>query len=408
MAANRPVRHAHPPEKRLPLNAPVRAWALAEWALLPLRFFLGATFLFAGLQKLANPNFFNSASPNSIQAQLIASARISPIHLLISHLVQFATPLGIIISLAEVAIGVGALLGLWTRVAAIGGAILSLNLFLTVSFHATPFYTGADIVFFFAWLPFILSGSGSRLSIDSWIARRAAQLEGAPAPELVAIPFVKVQQLCGHFNRGRCTAREGLKCEAAVCPVLLGDRAPLVTRVNIDSVDRRALVLGGAAAAMVGTSAAIFGGAAAALGRVVGGAKAPTKSGQLSSGTTTTTSGSQTGVTTTTTAKSNAMGTLLGPAKDVPVGNAATFSVPSTGDPGIVVQATKGQFVAYDAVCPHAGCTVNYYAANHVLACPCHGSEFQLDTGAVMNGPAPHGLAKLTVVEGSDGNLYLK
>jgi len=102
------------------------------------------------------------------------------------------------------------------------------------------------------------------------------------------------------------------------------------------------------------------------------------------------------------------LGTLLGPAKDVPVGNAATFSIPSSGDPGIVVQPTSGQFVAYDAVCPHAGCTVNYYAANHVLACPCHGSEFQLDTGAVMNGPAPHGLTKLTVVKGSDGNLYLK
>jgi thiosulfate dehydrogenase [quinone] large subunit len=408
MPVNRPVRHVRPPERRLPLNAPVRAWALAEWALLPLRFFLGSTFLFAGLQKLANPNFFNSASPTSIQAQLIASARISPIHMLISHLVQFATPLGIIISLAEVAIGVGALLGLWMRVAAIGGAILSLNLFLTVSFHATPFYTGADIVFFFAWLPFILAGSGTRLSIDSWIARRAAQMEGAPAPELVAIPFVKVQQLCGHFNRGRCSAREGLACEAAVCPVLLGDRAPLVTRVKIDSVDRRALVLGSAAAAMVGTSAAIFAGASAAFGRVVGGAKAPVSSGQLSSGSTTTTSGSQTGATTTTTTTSNALGTLLGPAKDVPVGNAATFSIPVTGDPGIVVQATKGQFVAYDAVCPHAGCTVGYYAANHVFACPCHGSEFQLETGAVMNGPAPRGLHKLTVVEGSDGNLYLK
>jgi thiosulfate dehydrogenase [quinone] large subunit len=408
MPVNRPVRHVRPPERRLPLNAPVRAWALAEWALLPLRFFLGSTFLFAGLQKLANPNFFNSASPTSIQAQLIASARISPIHMLISHLVQFATPLGIIISLAEVAIGVGALLGLWMRVAAIGGAILSLNLFLTVSFHATPFYTGADIVFFFAWLPFILAGSGTRLSIDSWIARRAAQMEGAPAPELVAIPFVKVQQLCGHFNRGRCSAREGLACEAAVCPVLLGDRAPLVTRVKIDSVDRRALVLGSAAAAMIGTSAAIFAGASAALGRVVGGAKAPVSSGQLSSGSTTTTSGSQTAGTTTTTTGSNALGTLLGPAKDVPVGNAATFSIPVTGDPGIVVQAAKGQFVAYDAVCPHAGCTVGYYAANHVFACPCHGSEFQLETGAVMNGPAPHGLHKLTVVEGSDGNLYLK
>ncbi len=408
MPSTRPVRHARRPERRLPLNAPVRAWTLAEWALLPLRFFLGGTFLFAGLQKLANPNFFNSASPNSIQAQLIASARRSPIHLLIGHLVQFAKPIGIVISLAEIAIGVGALLGLWMRVAAIGGAVLSLSLFLTVSFHASPFYTGADIVFFFAWLPLLLAGSGSRLSIDGWVAKRSAQMEGGPAPEVVAIPFVKVQSLCGHFNRGRCSAREGLRCEASVCPVLLGDRAPLVTRVAIDSVDRRALVLGGAAAAMVGTSAAIFGGATAAVGRMIGGAKAPVAAGQLSSGGATTTTPGQSGATTTTAPKGHASGTLLGPAKDVPVGNAATFTIPTTGDPGIIVQPSAGQFVAYDAVCPHAGCTVNYYAANHVLACPCHGSQFELNSGAVMNGPAPHGLAKLTVTQGPDGNLYLK
>ena len=37
--------------------------------LLPLRAFLGFTFCFAGLQKLANPRFFDAADPASIQAQ---------------------------------------------------------------------------------------------------------------------------------------------------------------------------------------------------------------------------------------------------------------------------------------------------------------------------------------------------
>ncbi len=36
--------------------------------LLPLRAFLGFTFCFAGLQKLANPQFFDAADPASIQA----------------------------------------------------------------------------------------------------------------------------------------------------------------------------------------------------------------------------------------------------------------------------------------------------------------------------------------------------
>jgi thiosulfate dehydrogenase (quinone) large subunit len=32
-----------------------------RWALLPLRLFLGATFTFAGLQKLADPSFLDGA-----------------------------------------------------------------------------------------------------------------------------------------------------------------------------------------------------------------------------------------------------------------------------------------------------------------------------------------------------------
>jgi thiosulfate dehydrogenase [quinone] large subunit len=380
----------------------VRAWTQAEWALLPLRFFLGATFLFAGLQKLANPNFLNALSGNSIQAQLIAATRVSPIGFLLTHLVQFAKPIGIVIALAEIAIGVGALLGLWTRVAAVGGAVLSFSLFLTVSFHASPYYTGADIVFFFAWLPLVVAGGGSRLSVDSWIATRAAKMEHGPSPVLVSIPFAQVQSLCGHFRQGRCGAREGLACDAAVCPVLLGDRAPLVTRVRLDAVDRRSLVLGSAAAITVAGTAAVLGAATAAIGRVMGRAPAPASPGQLAAPTTTPGAGS------TATTIPLASGTDLGPAKDVPVGNAATFTIPATGDPGIIVQPIAGTFLAYDAVCPHAGCTVGYLASSHIFACPCHGSTFALDTGAVLGGPAPRGLSKLTVVEESNGNLYLK
>ena len=94
---------------------PPRALTLSGWALLPLRAFLGVTFCFAGLQKLANPNFFNANSPSSIQAQLIASIRTSPIHELLGHLLGFAVPIGIVIALAELAVGLGTVLGLWTR-----------------------------------------------------------------------------------------------------------------------------------------------------------------------------------------------------------------------------------------------------------------------------------------------------
>src|ERR1700726_374606 len=78
---------------------PPRARYLAGWALLPLRVFLGGTFLFAGLQKLTNPGFFTASNPTSIQAQLAGAARRSPIHGLLSHLGHLAVPLGIAIAL---------------------------------------------------------------------------------------------------------------------------------------------------------------------------------------------------------------------------------------------------------------------------------------------------------------------
>jgi len=78
------VENAHPAarrargvERRLPLGAPVRAWSMANGRCCPSTF-LGATFLYAGLQKLANPNFFRAQSPISIQAQLIAASHTSP------------------------------------------------------------------------------------------------------------------------------------------------------------------------------------------------------------------------------------------------------------------------------------------------------------------------------------------
>ncbi len=146
------------------------------WYLLPLRLFLGATFLFAGLQKLANPDFFRTTSPISIHAQLAGAARLSPIHSLLSHLVSSASLVGLLIALAEVAIGIGALSGLLTRVAAAGGMALSFGLFLSVSFHSSPYYTGADIVFLFAWTPVVLAGAGGAPALDTWLARRRAQV----------------------------------------------------------------------------------------------------------------------------------------------------------------------------------------------------------------------------------------
>jgi thiosulfate dehydrogenase [quinone] large subunit len=370
---------------------PPKALALSGWALLPLRAFLGITFCFAGLQKLANPNFFNANSPSSIQAQLIASIRISPLHQLLGHLLRFAVPIGIVIALAELAVGLGTILGLWTRVAAVGGMVLAFTLFLTVSFHSSPYYTGADIVFVFAWIPLVLAGSGGVLSLDAVIAGRVAGEYDLGPPTVVPIRFALVQQVCGHYDDDSCTAQSGRRCNVHGCPFLSAEpsgRGSTVVERGLDEVDRRTV----------------------GLGRAAGGAKSPTsqsvtlapaRSGASASSTTTTAPESS-GPTTTAPA-----GTAIGQASQVPVGGAASFTDPKTGDPGLVLQLAKGRFVAYDAICPHAGCTVGYSSAANLIVCPCHGSEFDPSTGAVVSPPAPHGLSSIPVAVDANGALLV-
>ncbi len=77
-------------------------------------------------------------------------------------------------------------------------------------------------------------------------------------------------------------------------------------------------------------------------------------------------------------------------------GTATTFT--NSGDPAVLVHLESGDFVAYSAVCPHQGCTVEYQQDSGQLACPCHGSAFDpADSGAVLSGPAQQPLSDIPV-----------
>ena len=385
---------------------------MSEWALAPLRLFLGVTFVYAGLQKLANPAFTNPASSVSIQHQMAFAVTTSPLGGLLAHLVGAARIIGIGLAFGELVVGLGTVLGLWTRVAAAGGLLISLSLFLTVSFHATPYFTGSDVVFFFAWIPLIVAGGGSRLSVDAKLAQIAARQQGAPPPTLVPIAFATVQSVCGHYDDGRCRALRAL-CGPAHCPVLAGERPSLYDRRHLDAVDRRTLIVGTGAVVGGVAGALAIGGVVAEGGKILssgasGGRTLRPPTTTIPPTTSTSASAAPTTASAPTTTTSHTSGTLLGSTSQVLRNEAASFTIPTNGDPGIVVHTTQGSFVAYDAVCPHLGCTVGYAPSMQLIVCPCHGSEFELMTGDVVAGPAPHGLKKLDLVEGGDGNLYLQ
>ena len=62
------------------------------YLLLPLRLFLGITFCYAGLQKLANPAYLDSSNPASVYAQMRALQGRSPIGPLVSLSAACAHP----------------------------------------------------------------------------------------------------------------------------------------------------------------------------------------------------------------------------------------------------------------------------------------------------------------------------
>lgn len=55
-----------------------------------------------------------------------------------------------------------------------------------------------------------------------------------------------------------------------------------------------------------------------------------------------------------------------------------------------------GKLVAYNARCPHLGCTVNYRADKHDYICPCHDSSFGLN-GERTNKIPPRNMDELEV-----------
>ena len=85
-------------------------------------------------------------------------------------------------------------------------------------------------------------------------------------------------------------------------------------------------------------------------------------------------------------------GEVLGPVDQVVVGSGVVYDGPKV----VVTQPAQGDVRGFTAVCPHQGCLVSEVTNNEIL-CPCHGSLFSAEDGAVLTGPATSGLAPVDV-----------
>ncbi|GGY75024.1 DoxX family protein [Streptomyces nitrosporeus] len=142
-----------------------------QYALLPLRIFLGATFVYAGLDKLTDGAFLSAAGPGSIGEQMAAVRDSAAIPGLVDLGLKSPEGFGYALAIGELLVGLGTLAGLWARVAALGGALISLSLWLTVSWQISPYYYGNDLIYLMAWLPLVLAGA-SCWSLDALTGRR--------------------------------------------------------------------------------------------------------------------------------------------------------------------------------------------------------------------------------------------
>lgn len=78
--------------------------------------------------------------------------------------------------------------------------------------------------------------------------------------------------------------------------------------------------------------------------------------------------------------------TSVAKSRDVLQGEMAVFDV---GDQRVAVANVEGSFYAFGDICTHRHCSLaDGELEGKTVTCPCHGSQFDVTTGDVLNPPA--------------------
>lgn len=142
-----------------------------------LRIFLGATWVYAGWDKASDPGFLTKGSASYIGTQLAAYAQNSPIAFFLNHTIEHAQFVGIFVMLSEFAIGFATLLWVAPATTAASGLAMSTGLWLSSSFHVSPYFLAADTAYAVLWLAYLLSITTSSSSNGKAIKLSEANLE---------------------------------------------------------------------------------------------------------------------------------------------------------------------------------------------------------------------------------------
>ena len=191
-------------------SAALAPYASATVAAVVLRFFLGGTMLYAGIDKtVLDPRFLQADGIGSIGETLryfVTSG--GPLAGLVEA-VALPQPvlIGASMAGAQLLVGASLLTGSWVRYGALLGAGISLTLALTSTWGVSPYYYGNDLPYLVGFLALAALGDGGALRL------------GAPAPR-------------GHNPERRAALVSGTGVAAGIVALLLLDRSRAISVIT--------------------------------------------------------------------------------------------------------------------------------------------------------------------------------
>jgi len=164
------------------------SWRNQAPALRVMRLWLGITWIYAGWDKASDPGFLEAGSSTYIGTQLSGFSTHSPVSFVFDTLIEYASLVGGFVIISEFAIGLATLLWVAPRLAAFGGFLMSLGLWLADTFHVSPYFLASNTAYAVLWLSYLLLliGNGKRKVFTMSLERRSVLRVGITGALAVA------------------------------------------------------------------------------------------------------------------------------------------------------------------------------------------------------------------------------